>query len=368
MLRAERNGAPMASFRRFSPPAGDHDPRGQRQSPAGVSRCTGLGLGGPGGCMTDVTPCGAAHLSSAGAVGRSPLRLLIASGLARDAGRCPHRLDSIRTQPKRRAGAHCFDGHDVFRVSRVKEPPSSLGGTRPSYHPCVPSTARALLTAAIVALSSRFCTWAGEGVAWRTTPRISPSPSRLRAHRLLGHNPYDAAVLNRRSPSRAVRTWPAALLDLLLNVYFQPRCRSTPSHLLRGRSQMRAGGVMSAPRYSLPRGGPSARMAPHVMASVDADGLLSRVGTRGHLRRRRQTGIVAIAAIVAAMLLERSGHGRASGAFTGWRPWSKIQDRPPVRGLPVLRRRWSPAVWSCLVVAARRGSQRSGCRWLRRHG
>ena len=63
-----------------------------------------------------------------------------------------------------------------------------------------------------------------------------------------------------------------------------------------------------------------------------------------------QTGLVATAAIVAAMLLERSGHGTASGAMYGLATVVKIQIGLPFVAYLLWRRRWVPAVASCLVV------------------
>ena len=64
-----------------------------------------------------------------------------------------------------------------------------------------------------------------------------------------------------------------------------------------------------------------------------------------------QTGLLATAAIIAAMLLERSGHKTASGAVFGIAAVVKIQLGLPFLAYLLWRRRWSPILASVAVVA-----------------
>lgn len=216
-------------------------------------------------------------------------------------------------------------------------------------------TARAfrLATWGALVLAIAYFSWRG---VWRGDTLIGDYAVGFSAARawLLGHDPYVAAVLDRDFILAGGGAW-EPFAEQSRNVYFPPTL------------------LVFLPVAILPW--PEARVA--VMAGQIAATLFVVLGVIHLLGWRLastkalalaaflfafapvvttiaagQTGLLATAAVVAAVLLERSGRGTASGVMYGVAAAIKMQVGLPFVAYLLWRRRWAPALASCLVLGA----------------
>jgi hypothetical protein len=215
-------------------------------------------------------------------------------------------------------------------------------------------------TAAIAALvlAVLYLGWRGVSRGVATSEDLAVTFAAARAW-LLGHNPYDAGVLNREiSLAGGADVTGSGLLDLLLNVYFPT---SLPLYALIAfvawpEAKMLALAVNLGALVFIALGAVRLLGWPRTSSrALTLTAFLLVLAPVITSVTTGQTGIVATAAIVAAMLLERSGHSKASGAMFGLATVVKIQIGLPFVAYLFWRRRWGPAVASCLVVAGATG-------------
>jgi len=228
-------------------------------------------------------------------------------------------------------------------------------GIRSRYDPSVSSRRRALqiLPWLAVLLAAAYLSWRG---VWRgagNSEDLAVGFSAARAW-LLGHDPYDAAVLNRDLfLAGGADLTNSGLLELLRNVYFPttlpvlaplalvswPEARVLGLVINVGASLFIALGVshLLGWRLTSPR---ALALTSFVLVLAPVDATIA-VG---------QTCIMATAAVVWAVLLERSGRATASGVMWGLATAIKVQVGLPFVAYLLWRRRWAPALASCLVL------------------
>jgi len=200
-----------------------------------------------------------------------------------------------------------------------------------------------------------YLMWRG---VWRGTADSSDLAVGFSAARawLQGHNPYDALVLNNDFLAAGGAGVADGGLDpRLLNVYFPatlpiyvplalvtwPVAKALGLLINFGGSMFIAFGVSSLLGWRL-----TSSKALALAAFVLVLGPVEDTIVQG------QISIVAVAAVVAAMLLERSGRAVASGVMYGLATAIKIQIGLPFIAYLFWRRRWGPALASCLVPLA----------------
>lgn len=229
-------------------------------------------------------------------------------------------------------------------------------GIRARYYPSVSSRGRALriLAWAALILAVAYFLWRG---VWRGTGDPGDLAVGFSAARawLLGHDPYDVAVLNHDLfLAGGANLANSSLLEHLRNVYFPatlpvfvplalvswPEAKVLALLINVGASLFIALGLGHLLGWRL-----TSSKALALTAFVLALAPVHTTIADG------QTGLVATAAVVAAMLLERSGRGTASGVMYGlstaikiqiglplWPTYFGVGDGPP-RWRPA--RRWS---------------------------
>ena len=171
---------------------------------------------------------------------------------------------------------------------------------------------------------------------------------------LLGHDPYDVAVLNHDLfLAGGANLANSSLLEHLRNVYFPatlpvfvplalvswPEAKVLALLINVGASLFIALGLGHLLGWRL-----TSSKALALTAFVLALAPVHTTIADG------QTGLVATAAVVAAMLLERSGRGTASGVMYGLATAIKIQIGLPFVAYLLWRRRWAPALASCSTL------------------
>ncbi len=226
-----------------------------------------------------------------------------------------------------------------------------------SYDPPVLNRGRLLriLTLGLLIAAVGYLLWRG---IWRGAADSSDLAVGFSAARawLLGHNPYDAAVLNNdflRAGGAGVAE--GGLDPRLLNVFFPatvpiyvplalvpwPAARALGLLINLGGTLFIAYGVIRLLGWRL-----ASPRALVLAASIFVLGPVEDTIVQG------QISIVAVAVVVAAMLLERSGRAVASGVMYGLATAIKVQIGLPFVAYLLWRRRWAPALASCLVPVA----------------
>ncbi|MGO9207798.1 MAG: glycosyltransferase family 87 protein [Candidatus Limnocylindrales bacterium] len=171
---------------------------------------------------------------------------------------------------------------------------------------------------------------------------------------LLGHDPYDAVVLNHDLLlAGATNLAHYGLLESSRNVYFPttlpvfvplalaswPEATVLAAAINVGASLFIALGVSNLLGWRLTSSKALALTAFLLAWAPEIDTIASG-----------QTGIAATAAVVAAMLLERSGRRAASGVAYGLATAIKVQVGLPFLAYLLWRRRWAPALASGLLL------------------
>ena len=173
---------------------------------------------------------------------------------------------------------------------------------------------------------------------------------------LIGHNPYDVAVLhNELASAGGGNLANTGLLETLRNVYFPvtlpifvpfalvpwPAARVLAVLINAGASVFIALGGCRLLEWRL-----TSSKALALTAFLLAWAPVQTTLASG------QTGVAATAAVVAAVLLERSGRASASGVMYGIATAIKVQIGLPFIAYLLWRRRWASALASCLVLGA----------------
>ena len=211
-----------------------------------------------------------------------------------------------------------------------------------------------VLAVLAVVVAGAYLAWRG---VWRGAGQsgdLAVGYSAARAW-LLGHDPYDATILNGdflRAGGGELAS--GGLLDDLRNVYFPGTLPvfiplallSWPDARLVGLAINLAASLFIAIGVN--------RLLGWRLTSTKAlvlSAFLLALAPIHTTIAYGQTGIVATAAIVAAMLYERSGRPYASGIMYGLATAIKVQVGLPFLVYLMWRRRWAPALTSFLVLA-----------------
>jgi len=225
------------------------------------------------------------------------------------------------------------------------------------YHPPVLRTQRSMRTLAWLGLIAAlaYLTWRG---VWRGTAMsgdLAVGFSSARAW-VLGHDPYDAAILNAdflRAGGGALAD--GTLLESLRNVYFPGTLPIFVPLALLSWPEARIVGLLVNVAASLFVAVGASRLVGWRLTSPKSLALSAFILALAPLHTTiafGQTGIIATAAVIAAMLLERADRPYWSGFAYGLATVIKVQIGLPFLVYLLWRRRWAAAIASCSVLIA----------------
>ena len=229
---------------------------------------------------------------------------------------------------------------------------SALDAPVPRAEPPFADRRRAVIVVAlaIFSVSIAYLTWRGlvRGLANSSDLVVGYAAGQAW---LLGHDPYDVAVLVREALSIGGPDTPVRHLDRLLNVYFPttlpifvplsllswPDARLTWLSLNLVSTVFIALGVARLSGWGV--------MAVRTLAFSSVVFALAPVHTTMSLG---QTAVLATGCLVGALMLERSGHPRAAGLLYALATAVKIQIGLPFLAYLVWRRRWETTFHAAL--------------------